>query len=150
MKQDRMPRAAIVATLVLALAGCSICNEEVASEARAPKGLHTAKVIYVGCGATTPDYTRVDVKSYQKTTKELERQVFIVRNRQGVELQWAGDAELLVRCSGCVEELISWQVTQWGIVKISYDLGKGGGPKVAAGHSPPSRACEHALRPLPI
>jgi hypothetical protein len=128
--RSRAPQAKYKITLacssLLALlafsAGCSLCKDEVITEAHSPDNLRTAAVFYRNCGATTSEYGHVVVRPTSKTSSEVEHTVFTARYEHAIGISWKSPSELLVTCRTCKSEQIIFQVTKVGTLKISYEL----------------------------
>jgi hypothetical protein len=105
------------------------CPDRVISEAASPGKTWVAAILQRRCGPESPFFTRVNVRaSGPLRTGFFSGQaengtVFVIAQDAvgaGVNLSWAGDNLLTVRCSHCSASQIRQRNEEWGAVKIEY------------------------------
>lgn len=136
-----MPKLALFATGLAALAGCSdSCGNTVIDRADAPDGLHSAWLFERNCGATTGFSTQVSVLD---AGAELSGSgnAFVADNGEGTavegdwgapwaELSWIGNNHLLIRYAA--GSRMFEQGRQVSGVRISYRQVQNGAPPASS------------------
>ena len=108
-----------VTTGVLALASCvGCCKDETIQHVASPSKTHHVRVSYRDCGATTSEYTHVDLGSQWSVGETI----FSARYEQRIELEWITDSELTIRCYSCKTEDIKHQISKLGPIRINYEF----------------------------
>jgi|SRR5262249_40286125 len=113
----------VIVCIVLLFSGCGLCEQFVAYSSVAPNNRVVATVLVQGCGATTPDFTLVEIRSRYRWLGFDETTIFSAKYEQHIQLIWAGSNRLMVNCRTCSGASDAKFKTQWKEVEIQVVLG---------------------------
>jgi hypothetical protein len=112
-------------SMVLGMAGCSVCGEQELAETNSPNAHYGATVFRRGCGATSAFLYHVNLRSSGETFSSDSRgviedgQVFLTDEGK-ITLSWKDEKTLLIDCDGCPTN--RKPLTSWKDVGISYQV----------------------------
>lgn len=126
----RIPFLSLVATLGLTalMAACETkCDYVLDAEIPSPDLLLTASTHESNCHSTSPLLTVVQLRksSAKLDPRSEENDVFVVKGKPGLSVEWANKTALLVRCRQCTQNSpfqILRKKDRWGHVVIRYDI----------------------------
>ena len=114
--------AAILSVAVLVwLAGCNPCGDEVVSTLSSPGGQYRAVWIVRNCGATTDYATHVllERKSLLGWNRES---VFVASGEQKLDIHWLTNDTLQIDCPSCTPVRVFKKQADWNGISVAYKL----------------------------
>jgi hypothetical protein len=110
-----------VLLLLIVVAGCGLCGDQVMTEVPSPAKKYVATLFERNCGATTSYVRVVTLRPFgdKLNSGRTKDWVFVTEGQPTMRLTWKDDKSLEVYFSGGAS--VSRQQGTWKDVKISYE-----------------------------
>lgn len=120
----RMGIKFILVSLTVLLSGCGTCDRNVVDESASGNNRFVTTVVYQSCGATTRDFTLVEIRSRYRWFGLDKTVVFSAKNEHDVQLTWTGPNRLVINCMSCSKRHDVNYKTQWKDTEIQVVFGQ--------------------------
>ena len=110
----------ITITAVGGFAGCNPCAVEVSERAISPDGTWTATILTRECGATTSEYSAVNLQDTQQKVLDPKNEVFLAKHIHRLHVFWNGNDGLTIQCENCSADEVEKKIQKLGPIQITY------------------------------
>jgi hypothetical protein len=109
-----------LAGILLTVAACNPCREEVGANQPSPGGKWIATTVLRDCGATGPEVLSVNIHANNEQSLKESNNVLEVKHDHKIDLRWLAPSLLEVDCKDCDPSEILGKRDELVGVKIRY------------------------------
>jgi uncharacterized protein DUF5412 len=117
---SRFALPSVTALVLFGFSGCNLCKDEILEKTTSPDGKWTATTLRRDCGATTSEYTSVNLQDAKKKQLDSQNEVFVTKYGHRLHIAWQSNNSLIIDCENCTADQVKKKVEKVGQIQITY------------------------------